>query len=478
MTVRWLAQAPAPAYHGREWPPSPHRLFCALVAGVHGGGVASEAHNAALRYLAERREPPTIEVPVSRGCSPVASAVPNNDYDVALDVATKKGRIQADHAASSLITTRHRKGRAVAGPIRYIWAVDAGAWDQGEALHCAARSLTALGQGVDQACATVTLQAQAPVIEGLAYRPDETGSRTLSVPHADTLTALRDREDARRDSIESEDPKRGARKPVVHCVADVKGDPAVYRGPWAKDLPKRRHVVFNLVDPEQERRWAALPGAGMATAAMARHALAQSALAAGLDWDARGELLGHGGTGRVHAVPVPNAGHRWADGGYRHLMLVANDAVPERRWRSLQARVAMQHLVPDGQGEPEALLVHSNGEQEKVTPRYRNPGSVWETATPVILPCHLYRRGKARPEKAMRRLLAHAGYPQEAVESVQFHHDARVTGAFDPGQYQVPRCLKHFHRVHMTIRFHEPVDGPILLGAGVGWGLGLFVSLG
>jgi len=477
ITVRWLAEPPAPAYHGQEWPPSPHRLFSALVAGSHGRGVADNDHDAALRYLAGLREaPPRIEVPASQLCSPVKTAVPNNDYDIVMEKAKREGQAYADRVAPSYNTVRSRQGRAVPDSIRYVWRVDDDACKHADALQSLARNLTALGQGMDLACATVTIQEQLPVSEGMVYKPNENGQTFLALPHSDTLEALFGREDRRRQSIEAESPRRGAPPPAIHSSPEVDVASVAYQGP--RDLPRRSSVVFDLLDPSRQRRWSAQPGTGMEPAAMTRHAIAQAARATGLDAQQRGELLGHGGAGRVHAVPLPNAGHCWADGHYRRLMLVANDGVPDRHWESLQGRVAMQDLVPEGQADPAAVLVSQSASVDNVADRYlkkRAGSTTWESATPVILPCHLYRRGKPRPERTMRRILQQSGYPEEMVESVRFHHDPRVTGADHPMNYQVPRHLQHFHRIHLTIRFREPVSGPILLGAGVGWGIGLFV---
>lgn len=80
-----------PVCHGRikggrsgEWPPSPMRLFQALVAGAFRGRPADmpdESALGALRWL-ERREPPEIVVAQEHAGNPCTLFVPNNDGDI------------------------------------------------------------------------------------------------------------------------------------------------------------------------------------------------------------------------------------------------------------------------------------------------------------------------------------------------------------------------------------------------------------
>ena len=71
-------------YHGnRDWPPSPFRLFQALVAGSYGGRWASESatdKDEALRWL-ERLDAPHVAAPPMREVTRISLYVPNNDLD-------------------------------------------------------------------------------------------------------------------------------------------------------------------------------------------------------------------------------------------------------------------------------------------------------------------------------------------------------------------------------------------------------------
>ena len=71
-------------YHGRnDWPPSPFRLFQALVAGSYGGRWVSEPENdkdAAFSWL-EGLDPPHIAAPPREKGASASYFVPNNDLD-------------------------------------------------------------------------------------------------------------------------------------------------------------------------------------------------------------------------------------------------------------------------------------------------------------------------------------------------------------------------------------------------------------
>ncbi len=74
-------------YHGLlarngppEWPPSPFRLFCALVAGVARRGELEGDTGKALAWL-QGLEPPIIITPKSKHGQPFTRFVPNNDGD-------------------------------------------------------------------------------------------------------------------------------------------------------------------------------------------------------------------------------------------------------------------------------------------------------------------------------------------------------------------------------------------------------------
>ena len=68
-------------YHGRlDWPPSPARLFQALVAGAAQGQMLTEEDRRALLWF-ETLDPPEIAAPPMRAGQGFRNYVPNNDLD-------------------------------------------------------------------------------------------------------------------------------------------------------------------------------------------------------------------------------------------------------------------------------------------------------------------------------------------------------------------------------------------------------------
>src|SRR3954469_15818816 len=83
LTVRFLDDR----YHGLldrdgppEWPPSPFRLFQALVAGVASRGELDSALGESLAWV-QTLDPPMVVAPRSRAGQVVTRFVPNNDGD-------------------------------------------------------------------------------------------------------------------------------------------------------------------------------------------------------------------------------------------------------------------------------------------------------------------------------------------------------------------------------------------------------------
>src|ERR1700720_3597196 len=82
-------------YHGQpEWPPSPARLFQALISGAAKGKALSADDRGALAWL-EQLAPPVISAPVARVGRALKSYVPNNDLDAVGGDLSRIGEIRA-----------------------------------------------------------------------------------------------------------------------------------------------------------------------------------------------------------------------------------------------------------------------------------------------------------------------------------------------------------------------------------------------
>ena len=117
--------------------------------------------------------------------------------------------------------------------------------------------------------------------------------------------------------------------------------------------------------------------------------------------------------------------------------------------------------------EPDPMLV-----------RYRGEGRCWTSATPVVLPGWDSVRGRVRPERSVRRLLRHAGISESLVERAAFSRRPGLRGSAHPLECRRPRHLARYPCLHLSVEWTVPVRGPLALGAGTGYGLGLFVPVG
>ena len=89
LTVRYFSDH----YHGSEWPPSPARLFQALVAGAKAGGPLRDwvaAHEDAMAWL-DRQGPPEILARRKRDGLRYTIFVPNNSLGSGQSTRTSKG---------------------------------------------------------------------------------------------------------------------------------------------------------------------------------------------------------------------------------------------------------------------------------------------------------------------------------------------------------------------------------------------------
>src|ERR1051326_2224082 len=175
--------------HGRpEWPPSPARLFQALVAGSATGGKLCSEDRAALGWL-ERLPPPMIAAPPARPGGSYRNYVPNNDLDA---VGRDPARV-AEIRTPKLIKPFLFDART---PLVYAWEFEQ---EHEPALRlCAiAERLYQLGRGVDMAWAcgeiidAAELHSRLREFGGALYRPAGDGEgMKLACPADGSLDSL------------------------------------------------------------------------------------------------------------------------------------------------------------------------------------------------------------------------------------------------------------------------------------------------
>ena len=193
LTVRWLDSR----YHGLierdgppEWPPSPFRLFQALVSGIaRCDGLDSELGRS-LAWL-QGLKPPLIIGPPALPGTVVTHFVPNNDGD---KKPSRQERLKGKTFQPTVLIGKPE--------IHYIWAIKPEAFAQALFICKAARCLTCLGWGIDAAYSDGRLieDDQVGTLLGVRWYPGNGPSKNgclLRVPIVDsetgqnTLTDLR-----------------------------------------------------------------------------------------------------------------------------------------------------------------------------------------------------------------------------------------------------------------------------------------------
>jgi CRISPR-associated protein Csb2 len=181
-------------YHGAgDWPPSPARLFQALVAAAGlNGRLAAERDS--LRWL-EELPAPIIAAPNARRGQRVMLYMPNNDLDA----------VQGDPRRTAEIRTAKKLFSPwlfeAATPLLYLWQHVAGAEERhAQAIASLAEHLYQLGRGIDMAWAWGELLEASGVDDMLAsypgpvHRPSAGGGGVaLPCPRPGSLISLEER---------------------------------------------------------------------------------------------------------------------------------------------------------------------------------------------------------------------------------------------------------------------------------------------
>jgi CRISPR-associated protein Csb2 len=475
-------------YHGKEWPPSPARLFQALVAGARTGIYRQHwpAVEGVLRMLEQLPAPEIVACNTER-LHPYRISVPNNDADrAARDWAA--GR---KFEAAGLRTMKDVRPREIGGfhdgkpHVYYFWKLPEDAdIAAGKQL---ASFLHTLGWGVDMAFADAFLadeqfiHARADDGDHSRYVPAPRGM-LRSVPVPGYLDDLSDayRRYCHRHSSGGVDAFTRATKYGQHP----------YRRAGAATPPA---AMFLLHQIDNADAWFSVPWAfSMRVAAWMRHVAAEAVRAEGWTEQAVNEyVLGHGDGHRRHMsfVPIPSIGGPHADGAVRRAMLVepadADGNISELLQWKLAPSVLLRLLESNG-GPRRTAPVCSLSQPQKsdaVFQKYlpAQKQQLWHSVTPVILHGHNSLRGKfslRKTEELLYQAFENCGYPRQSLTEIQFQPAPLWPGTEGAMAIRVPEYLKRWPRYHVVVRFREPVLGPVLVGIGRHYGIGLFAAPG
>ncbi len=498
-------------YHGLtangekpEWPPSPFRLFQALVAGNARGTTLQPEVAEALRWLESLNAPDVIAPNAESGQTVLAYVLNNTD-----------GRSRTP----KMIRPTILKGDRL---IQYAWKFDPNSKDairHADVVAKAARHIRALGWGIDMAIGNGEIvdaiqptthprirffPAKDADVVGADFRSPGIGSlASLEECYSQYLARFESNETTQLESgapIYQLQPylTREVRPHAVFKLLDTNEDP--YRYPHAKLIHIAgmvRHLAIEMMknDPPP---WVENPADWVNRAVRGKRDEASS--------DDHKQFS---------YVPLPSIGHEHADAMIRNVMVVAPLGM-ERELNYLVERLDGVEMKPEGYAEAcetdSTPSVSGRAELQEFTPlrgkfiatRYLGTSSVWETVTPVILDgCN--RKSKSdKPEAIARateklicKALGRAGIeaPCEFTwQSIPFVKNTLSAHKYDghgsrTGYYR-PSYLQGRTAVHVRIRFgrrqlsDDPesawipanVPGPVMIGAGRHCGFGIFAA--
>jgi CRISPR-associated protein Csb2 len=471
----------AEKYHGKEWPPAPARLFQALLAGVHTGSYRQHwpKIESTLRAI-ETLSAPEMLVRTSRLSSPYRIAVPNNDSDV----AGREWRARREFDAAKLKTMKTIAPRTFIGMpgcaphVYYIWP-----FSQTDIPEQTVQQLTSFlhtfGWGIDMAFADSSFlderRKQKLVSQpGYShYKPAEKG-KTWTVPskgYLDDLISTYKRQCTRRNN-----------EGVDAAIRSRGYGESPYLRVGVTENPRSCFVLREL---RNENVFFKVPwGLGMRVAAWMRHAAATALREEGYRDDfVNSYVLGHGhGHGRhMSFVPVPTIRRAHGDGAIRRVMLVEPPDADGFITGLLQRKMATTELLTLVNGsQPKPVCVLADPEkQDFVFSFYLQEATLWESVTPVVLHGYNSAQGKfslKKTEQLLYQAFDKSGYSRQQIAELYFQPAPFWAGTEGALQIRVPEYLNKWPRYHVSVRFKEPVSGPVLVGIGRHYGIGLFAA--
>ncbi|HZT94492.1 MAG TPA: type I-U CRISPR-associated protein Csb2 [Gaiellaceae bacterium] len=469
-------------YHGEgDWPPSPARLFQALVAGAGLGGPLGDDVRSALQWL-EEQEAPTIAAPRAwRPGRGVLYYMPNNDSD----------SIGGDPARISKRTAKVFRPHFFDAEISFVYAWPLATDDQAARAVCSLAELVyQLGRGIDMAWAWgeildgEALDALLTHYPGCVFRPS-VGRSTLVLP-APLPGSLESVERRYRASGDRFRYGRGGR--TVRVVFRQPPRPRFRRVSY-ESPPARR--LYELRQPTPESAFAPWPlvrapdlVVRLRDAAVARleNALPQrKAEVARVLIGRKPDGTNDGPTGaRVRIVPLPSIGHPQADRDIRRVLVEVPAQCPLRADDVWWAFSGLQLFDPVTGELLGAVLTSATDESMLRWYGIADAGSwrTWRSVTPVALPpvrrprADERARRQAHAAAAVVQALRHAGL-RSSPETVRVQREPFESKGVGAESFATRTRFTRDRLWHVEVTFPEPIHGPLVIGDGRFLGLGV-----
>lgn len=488
-------------YHGMgDWPPSPARLFQALVAGAARGGNLPNQAVEALEWL-EGLAAPLIAAPSAYPGKPFKNFVPNNDLDAVDGDPARIGEIRTAKSIRS-----HLFNPDV--PFIYVWKVEdgTGAEHRAQTVCQMAEQVYQLGRGVDMAWATGEILADEAEIEarlrahgGVRWSPNERGDgKTLLCPRPGSLASLIERFNKTRARFKK--IGEGKKASLLFTQAPKpKFKPVPYNSPSTLLLfdirkgggfePQPFDRIVALVETIRDLAAKRLKESGWRREDTKREPCIEKVFIGRNSAEADKAR-------RIRITPLPSIGHAQVGRSIRRVLVTVPPDCPiaadDVAWAFSGLAIGSDKetgeiiaLVP---AQDRTMLQHYGVEDSA-------PASLWRTVTPAALPERAARRridprrmreeAKGGAERArenavaasaVRQALRHAGIETSAqairVQREPFESKGQRSEAFARETRFVKERLWH-----VEVALAQAIRGPLLIGDGRYLGLGLMAPV-
>jgi len=484
-------------YHGAgAWPPSPARLFQALLAGAGLSGPPPEGQLEVLQWL-ENRPAPIIAAPLVRDGQLVQNFVPNNDLDAKGGDPRKIGSIRTKKSIFPRIFDPSE-------PFHYAWFLPEGAAgrDHIETLRRLAERLYQFGRGIDFAWAWIGLldhaefNSQLDEYPGTIYRPSGTvdGGLVLPSPTKGSLSSLQARYAANLNRFQivssggpfsqsfRQQPKPRFKlinydAPPIRQLFEIHE-----RGSAGALRPFPLHEAYVLVETVRD----AVKGRLASAFPSKKAEIDQWLIGRKLDG-----TIGGSPEERLRMIPLPSIGHYYADRGIRRVLVEVPANSPIRAEDIFWAFSALE--VPES--NPAVFLSVTSDMSMLRHYGFNRRAQIWRTVTAAALPESAGRRridpkrrieqAKNATERAEEKRNAHAAVlaalrhantkvpvVEICVQREPFEGKGERAEAFSTGSRFVKERLWH-----VQITFVKPIEGPIVIGDGRFLGLGIMAPV-
>jgi len=491
LEVRFLGDR----YHGtRDWPPSPFRLFQALVAGSYGGRWSAEPStekDAAFRWL-EGLAAPHITGPAKLDTKGMTTFVPNNDLDAVGGDPRRIAEVRAAKRIQPVLL-------ATDAPLMYAWPFEDG-HEHATSICAFAERLHTLGRGVDPAYARGEVLSWREAEDRLLghghaiARPVQSGAKPEdpTCPVEGSLDSLKARQTASVTRFLREPDGISFRQPPKSRYKTV-----AYDRPATRLLFDLRPSTGNRPFRSVSQELATELTLGVRDLAIARLCKAFPDRAREIEYVLGGDsprptgaehatLVGADDR-RVRFVPLPTIGHQHADPSIRRIMVMVPPNCPlgvrDVAWALTGQVIETLDWTDPQSGEVLAETILVPSEDDTMLRHYGvdRKARVWQTVTPVALAIERPKgrisgaeraNDEARTAGSLMNSLHELGIDTRGlsvrVQPEPFHAKGARSDAFRAAPFR-RRALRH-----VELSFLDPVTGPLILGAGRFHGLGLF----